>query len=138
MRALVLTLLLLMPLPAAATVVTAARTLPAGTVITAEDLRLAEDKRAGLADPSEAIGMQTRITIYEGRPIQATLLQAPRLVARNQIVRLSFQRGSLRIETEGRAMSEGAAGDVIRVLNLESRGNVNARVNPDGTLSVLN
>lgn len=138
MRALILTLALLAPLPAWATVLTAARTLPAGTVITAEDLRMAEDKRTGLADPSQAIGMQTRITIYEGRPIQATLLQAPRLVARNQIVRLSFRRGPLRIETSGRAMSEGAAGEVIRVLNLESRSTVNARVNPDGTLGVLN
>ena len=137
MRTLFLILILLAPLPAAATVLAAARTLPAGTVISEDDLTMAESKRPGLNDPAQAVGKQTRITIYEGRPIQASLLQAPRLVTRNQIVRITFQRGPLQISTEGRTLSEGAAGDVIRVLNLESRNSIMAQVNPDGSLTVL-
>ncbi|MDO5648309.1 flagellar basal body P-ring formation chaperone FlgA [Paracoccus sp. (in: a-proteobacteria)] len=131
-------LALLVPGLADAGVLAAARTLPAGTVLTAADLRAVDSTRPGLTDPAQAIGLQTRILIQEGRPIHATLLQAPRLVSRNQIVRLSFQRGPLRIETEGRAMSEGAAGDLIRVMNLESRSTITARVMEDGTLAVLN
>ena len=136
MRWLVL-LLALAPLPATAALLAAARTLPAGTVITAADLRAVDGDRPGLSDPSEAIGLQTRITIHEGRPLQASLLQAPRLIARNQIHPLVFQRGALRIVTEARTLSDGAAGDVIRVMNLESRATISAVVQPDGSLLAM-
>lgn len=127
---------LIAALPAAAGGLAASRNLPAGTVISAADLRAIDSKTPGLTDPSQAIGLQTRITIYEGRPIQASLLQTPKLVSRNQIVQLAFERGALRIVSDGRALDEGAAGDLIRVMNLGSRNTITARVNPDGTLSV--
>ena len=136
MRWLVL-LLALSPLPASAAVLAAARTLPAGTVITAADLRAVDGDRPGLSDPSQAIGLQTRITIQEGRSLQAALLQAPRLISRNQIHPLVFQRGALRIVTEARTLSDGAAGDVIRVMNLESRATISATVQPDGSLLAM-
>lgn len=138
MRALALILALLAPLPAAAGGLAAARTLPAGTIIGAADLRAVDGDRRALTDPSQVIGKQTRITIHEGRPIQATLLQAPKLVGRNQIVRLSFRRGALRIDAQARTLSEGAAGDVIRVMNLDSRNIVAALVEENGTLTALN
>lgn len=138
MRILALMIAFLSPLPALAGGLAAARTLPAGTVISAADLRAIDSDRPGLTDPSEAIGLQTRITIYEGRPIQASLLEAPRLVSRNQIVRLNFTRGALRILASGRALDEGAVGDLVRVMNLESRRTIAARVEPDGSLSVAN
>ncbi|MDO5631790.1 MAG: flagellar basal body P-ring formation chaperone FlgA [Paracoccus sp. (in: a-proteobacteria)] len=115
----------------------AARTLPAGTVISESDLIRTADAR-GIRDAEQAIGQQTRFTIYEGRPVTASVLRAPRLVDRNQIVRLAYERGALRIEAEGRALSEGAAGDVIRVMNTASRSTVTARVNSDGSVTVIN
>ena len=129
-------ILALAPLPASAAVLAAARTLPAGTVIAAADLRAIDSDRPGLSDPSEAIGMQTRITIREGRPLQASLLQAPRLIGRNQIHPLVFQRGALRIVTEARTLSDGAVGDVIRVMNINSRTTVSGRVAEDGSIRV--
>nr|WP_246449018.1 flagellar basal body P-ring formation chaperone FlgA [Paracoccus amoyensis] len=119
-------------------ILAAARTLPAGTVLTAADLRAADSDRPGISDPSQIIGLQTRITIYEGRPLQASLLQAPKLIARNQIVQVTFQRGPLRIVTEARTLSDGAAGDLVRVMNLESRSTISATVQPDGSLLALN
>ncbi|TBN42498.1 flagellar basal body P-ring formation protein FlgA [Paracoccus subflavus] len=130
-------ILALAPLPASAAVLAAARTLPAGTVITAADLRAMDGNRLGLSDPSEAIGLQTRITIHEGRPLQASLLQAPKLISRNQMHPLVFERGALRIVTTARTLSDGAAGDVIRVMNLESRATVSAVVQPDGSLLAM-
>lgn len=130
--------LALAPLPAQAAVLAAARTLPVGTIITAADLRAIDGDRPGLSDPSEAIGLQTRVTIREGRPLQAALLQPPRLITRNQIHPLVFQRGALRIVTQARTLSDGAAGEVIRVMNLESRTTISATVQPDGSLLALN
>ena len=138
MRALLHVIAFLAALPATAGGLAASRTLPAGTIITPADLRAVDSDRPGIDDPSQAIGLQTRITIYEGRPIQATLLQAPKLVGRNQIVRLSFRRGALRIDAQGRTLSDGAAGEVIRVMNLESRSIIVALVEDDGSLTTLN
>ena len=130
-------ILALAPLPASAAVLAAARTLPAGTVIAAADLRAIDSDRPGLSDPSEAIGLQTRITIHEGRPLQASLLQPPRLISRNQMHPLIFRRGTLRIVTTARTLSDGAAGEVIRVMNLESRATVSAVIQPDGSLLAM-
>lgn len=130
-------LVALSPVSAQAAVLAAARTLPAGTVITAGDLRAVDADRPGLSDPSEAIGLQTRITIHEGRPLQASLLQAPKLVSRNQMHPLVFQRGALRIVTTARTLSDGAAGEVIRVMTAESRTTVSAVVQPDGSLLAM-
>lgn len=118
--------------------VVAARTLPAGTVLSAADLTMGETPASAISDPSLAVGMQTRITIYEGRAIHANALRPPQLIERNQIVRLAFQRGALRIEAEGRALSPGAAGDVIRVMNTASRQTISVQVGPNGSLTPLN
>lgn len=128
-------LLALLPGTALADGLTAARVLPAGTVLTAADVVAAPGARARLS-PDQAIGQQLRSTVYEGRPITAAHLSTPTLVSRNQIVTLAYDNASLRIETEARALGAGSAGDVIRVMNLASRATVSARINPDGTLSV--
>lgn len=128
--------LLAAPMTVDAAVLAAARTLPAGTVISAADLRAIDSTRPGLSDPSEVIGRQTRVTIFEGRPLHPNLLQTPRLVSRNQVVRLYFQRGGLRIDMQGRALGDGGAGDVVRVMNIDSRNTVSARIQADGSLLV--
>ncbi len=123
----------LLSFPAQAAI-TAARDLPAGTIIGPSDLAWIEEVPGGIDDPAQAIGKQARVAIYEGRPVVPGALRAPVLVSRNQIVRVAFDSGPLRIETEGRALSEGAAGDVVRVMNLASRNTISALVNADGTL----
>ena len=73
----------------------AARSVPAGTVLTAADLTLGP----GGIDPSLAIGQQTRVALYEGRSIGAGQLTRPTLVSRNQVVTLRYESRGLRIET---------------------------------------
>lgn len=125
----------MLPLPSLAAEFVAARNLPAGTVIAPADLRLADDDQE-TGDPTSLIGLETRVTVYEGRPVLEKLLRAPTLVERNQIVRLQFRRGEVYIATDGRALEQGRAGDVIRVLNQASRNTVTAEILPDGTLHV--
>lgn len=138
MRALLL-IAALIALPAAAPAgsLAALRTLPAGSVIAAGDITLNAALKGGLDDPAQVIGKEARVTIYEGRPILAASIAAPTLVDRNQIVTVGWARGGLSIHAEGRALGRGGAGDVIRVLNIASRVTLSARINPDGTLSVV-
>ncbi|WBU53455.1 flagellar basal body P-ring formation chaperone FlgA [Paracoccus sp. SCSIO 75233] len=134
MRGALLMAVLLAPVDAAAGVV-AARNLPPGTVIAADDLGFDPDA-PGIGMAEEAVGLQTRIAIYEGRPVMAGALRPPVLVSRNQIVRMAYEAGSLEIVTEGRALTEGAAGDDVRVMNLASRTTVSAKVMADGAVVV--
>ena len=125
----------MLPLAVAADELTAVRTLPAGTLLTAGDVTVTASARQGLT-PAEALGKQLRVAVYEGRPIAASHLTTPTLVRRNQIITLAYDSPALRIETEGRALAAGGAGEVIRVMNIASRATLTARINPDGTATV--
>lgn len=129
--------LLVLTAPALADSVVATRTIRAQTIISIEDLTTVEAALPGaLADPALAVGMEARVAIYAGRPVRAQDLSPPALIERNQLVPLIFLSGGLAISTEGRALARGAAGEVIRVMNLSSRNTVNGRVGPDGAIYV--
>lgn len=128
-------ILALLPLAVAADEIAAARTMPAGTVLTDADLTITAGPDIGLT-PADAIGKQLRMAVYQGRAITRGQLATPTLVARNQLVTLAYENAALRIETEGRALGAGGEGDVIRVMNLSSRATLTARINADGSVTV--
>ncbi|RDD94260.1 flagella basal body P-ring formation protein FlgA [Paracoccus pantotrophus] len=135
MRGLVL-LLMLLPQGTLAGSVVANRTLPAGTVIAAGDVSLVPDQPGGIEEIAAVLGQQLRVMVYQGRRIDPSTLTAPTLVGRNQIVTIAYEKAALRIEAEGRALSAGSAGQVIRVMNNASRVTVSGRVAADGTVIV--
>ena len=118
--------LLLLAAPVQAEVVLAARTLRAGTPITAADIGVSPDAAplGAASQPDQAIGQEARVTLYAGRPIPLSGLAPPALVERNQLVTLIFRRGGLDIRADGRALGRGAAGDEIRIMNLGSRSTI--------------
>lgn len=129
-------LLLALPQPGLAGALLATRTLPAGTVIAAADVAPSAEADGVTADVAQVIGLQLRVMVYQGRKIDPSLLTAPTLVDRNQIVTIAYEKSALRIEAEGRALSAGSVGQVIRVMNSASRVTVSGRVAPDGTVVV--
>ncbi|WP_374635834.1 flagellar basal body P-ring formation chaperone FlgA [Paracoccus sp. (in: a-proteobacteria)] len=135
MRAL-LFLFILMPGWALAGSVIAQRTLPAGTIIMPGDVAVSAEGTGGPTEISQVVGQQLRVAVYEGRPIEARFLTVPTAVNRNQIVTLAYEKSALRIEAEGRALSAGSVGQIIRVINTASRVTVSGRIAPDGTVIV--
>ncbi len=127
----------LLALPAAADVVVPARTLPPGALIGPGDLVTRDIDIAGAVDdPAQIIGMEARVALYAGRPVQPGDVGFPAVVERNGIVALVYNRGGLTIATEGRALDRAGPGEVIRVMNLASRSTVSARIGADGTAYV--
>lgn len=123
--------------PALADSLVATRTIRAQTTIVAEDFASVDaDIPGALSDPAAAIGQEAKVTIYAGRALTADSIGAAALVERNQTVSLVFRSGGLSILTEGRALSRGGAGDVIKVMNLSSRTTVSGIIRTDGTVSV--
>lgn len=130
-------LLFALATPASADALVATRTIRAKTVLAPEDLTLVSAAIPGaLSDPGQAVGLETRVAIYAGKPLHAGDLGPPTLVERNQTVTLVYLSGGLAISTEGRAMVSGAEGDAIRVMNLGSRNTVTGRIGPDGAVYV--
>ncbi len=124
---------------ASADVVVPVQTLRAGTILTAEDLRVDGRSYSGtVEDLSAAIGKEARVVLYAGRPIRREDITEPATVQRNQIVPLVFERAGLRISTGGRALDRGSPGDLIRVMNVSSRKTLFGRILPDGSVDVSN
>jgi flagellar basal body P-ring formation protein FlgA len=129
--------LLALAAPVAAEVLVPTRTLPAQTVIGPGDVMVSDLVVPGaMVDPAAVIGMETRVALYPGRPIVAADLALPATVERNAVLPLVYASAGLRITTEGRALDRAGPGDVIRVMNLESRTTVTARIGADGAAYV--
>lgn len=130
-------ILILWAMPATAETLVAARTLRAQTIVAPGDLIVASGTVPGTAaDPAEVIGLETRVAIYQGRPIRPADLGPPAIVDRNQMVTLGYQAGPLNITAEGRAMGRGGVGDRIRVMNIASRTTVTGVIAADGSVLV--
>lgn len=115
----------------------AARTLPAQTVLSDTDIRVGATPVAGaLRRPMDAIGLETRTVIYEGRPLRPADIGPAAVVERNEIITLSFAGYHLEIATDGRALDRGATGDRVRVMNLASRKTVTATITGPGMAQV--
>ncbi|GAB4293052.1 MAG: flagellar basal body P-ring formation chaperone FlgA [Roseovarius sp.] len=129
--------LVALPAAAAADMVVATRTIRALTTIAAEDVAVQDGAAPGVAArPAEVIGQEARVAIYAGRPVVLADIGPPAVIERNQIVPLVFDRGTLRIVTEGRSLSRAAVGEQVRVMNLSSRSTVSGRVGEDGRVHV--
>ncbi|HET8997908.1 MAG TPA: flagellar basal body P-ring formation chaperone FlgA, partial [Acetobacteraceae bacterium] len=116
--------------------------LPAGTVLRAEDLRLARIRVSRLHGAvvrtmQDAAGLQLRRPALPGQPLQRADLVRPSLVQRGATVRLELQAGGLRLTAQGIAMQSGAAGERIRVMNTASRALLEAVVSGPDAVRVL-
>ena len=130
-------LCLLIADPALADIVVAARTLRAQTTLTPADLNVEPGDMPGtFAGKAELIGKETRVVLYEGRPILPEDIGPPALVERNQIVTLAYDRAGLSIRVEGRSLARAGVGETVRVMNLSSRSTLSGRVQADGTVLV--
>ena len=127
----------MVPAPALADSIIAARTIRAKAVVAAADLAVSPDSVPGAIETlDDAVGLEARATIFAGRPLTAGDLTQPAVVERNGLVEMVYDQGGLTILAEGRALNRGAPGDRIRVMNLASRMTVTGTVAGPGRVSV--
>ncbi|WP_051329911.1 flagellar basal body P-ring formation chaperone FlgA [Niveispirillum irakense] len=119
------------------------RRLSPGEVITKDDLAMMpmrSDQIGGraLTDPASLIGMEARRVLSPGRPIPSnSVINAP-LVRRNGAVTVEYRQDGLVLTAKGRALGDGAQGDVIRVQNMDSNRTLTATVTAPGVVSAAN
>jgi flagellar basal body P-ring formation protein FlgA len=91
---------------------------------------------ADAAAREQAVGMQMRRPIRAGQPLRAADLARPDLVQRDQPVTVIFQTAGLYLTTRGKALDNGTEGDVVSVLNVQSKRTVTGTVTGRGQVTI--
>ena len=83
-----------------------------------------------------AVGMQARRQLRAGQAIRTADLAKPDLVQRDQAVSIIFQTAGLYLTTRGKALDNGTEGDVVSVLNIQSKRTVTGTVTGRGQVTI--
>jgi flagella basal body P-ring formation protein FlgA len=122
-------------------VVVTTRALSKGDVIAREDLAFSERDRAELPgnvvrDLESLVGLRAKRGLSGDQLVRVGDFEPVPLVERGDRVMLVLEAGALRIPAAGEARERGAAGDWIRVVNLDSKREISGRVDPEGRVHV--
>jgi flagella basal body P-ring formation protein FlgA len=89
-----------------------------------------------VASRDAAVGMQARRQLRAGQALRTADLTKPDLVTRDQNVTLIYESSGLYLTIRGKALEGGTEGDVVNVLNLQSKRTVSGIVVGRGQVSV--
>ena len=110
-------------------------------LITADDIvwKQLDAKRVGadmVLDASDLIGMTARRNIPAGQPIRRGDVQAPKLVNKGELVLVSLTSSRLQLSVQGKALQNGAKGEVVQVLNPKSNRVIEGTVSGPNQVTV--
>jgi len=88
------------------------------------------------ASRDRAVGMQARKQLRAGQALKTADLAKPDLVQRDQSVTLIYESTGLYLTIRGKALEGGTEGDVVNVLNLQSKRTVSGVVTGRGQVSI--
>ena len=122
-------------------VLTLAQPLDKGQLVRPEDVTVLRLPRSrvparSLTEVADVAGLAARSNLRPGRPLSRSDLERPQLIARGDQVTLIFEIGAMRLTTKGQAMASGAAGDLIDIMNIQSRRTVTGTVLGRGQVRV--
>ncbi len=118
------------------------RRMVPGEVIRADDITWQEVRADRLSrnvvlDPVNLLGLSPRRPIRAEKPLLGNDLRRPILVAKNSLVTIRLETERMVMTARGRALEQGANGDVIRVVNTKSNQIISASVTGSGIVRVV-
>lgn len=122
-------------------VVVPLRTINRGEIIQAGDIMLERRPRDMAAndtvvETTAAIGKSARRVLSSGQLLRANDLQRLEIVARNEIVTVMYQAPGLMLTMRGRAQEAGAQGDIVSIMNVQSKKILQGTVIGQGRVAV--
>ncbi|MFY8105362.1 MAG: flagellar basal body P-ring formation chaperone FlgA [Elstera sp.] len=117
------------------------RAVGTGEVIQAGDVsiqRLRADQagRSYVVDPDRIIGKTARRTLLAGQPVRPGDLNSTMMVQKNAPITVNVVSGPMALAMQGKALDDGALGDMVRVLNIRSNKVLSGIVSAPGTVTV--
>jgi flagella basal body P-ring formation protein FlgA len=117
-----------------------ARNVERNEVLKASDVVVERRPKAevgpDVATRDRALGMQARRQLRFGQALKIADLAKPDLVQRDQNVTLIYESPGLYLTIRGKALEGGTEGDVVNVLNLQSKRTVSGVVTGRGQVSI--
>ena len=115
--------------------------IKAGSVISASDLSTISLRdtmvpRGALVNIADLQGMAASKTLYPNKPLRGVDIALPQLVERGGELTIIYESDTIRLTAKGKALQNGARGEMIRVVNMESNKNLQAMVSGDGVVVV--
>ena len=114
-------------------IVVAANDLNAGDTLKESDLKLEwvafrTQGQRGFTVIESLIGLRVKRSMNLGRPIEGAAVESPALVSRGELVGFKFRAGDLEINAKVEALGSGSSGDVIDVLNKDTKKKLRAKI----------
>lgn len=102
-------------------------------VISASDLIWMEVPANKLRDDTalkeaDLVGLSARGLIQPNEPVSTSLLVAPKMIKRGQMVTLSLSAGRITLTAKGKALHDARLGEIVRVENPDSQKILQAKV----------
>ena len=117
------------------------RRVSRGETIRVSDIDMIKMRRNAVGpnaiiDKRRIVGRTPRRLLHTGKPLQATDLRLPFLVAKGKLVTLTVRNKHMYITARGRALENGAKGDVVRVSNTRSRNTIQGVVDGPNRVTI--
>ncbi|MBS1167681.1 MAG: flagellar basal body P-ring biosynthesis protein FlgA [Proteobacteria bacterium] len=98
------------------------------------------DKRrvpgSAVIDTNDLVDMAAKHPLRAGEVIATADIEPPRVILRGDLVTLQYSRPGLTLSARGRALGDGAKGDLVSVLNEQSKRTIQGVVTGAGTVEV--
>ncbi len=122
-------------------IATVARTIEHGGVLKESDVLMerrprAEVGRDVVTKREQAAGLAARNSLQPGRPLRISDLMTPDLIQRNETVTLIYQMPGILLTLRGKAVESGAEGDVINVINEQSKRTLQGTIVGPGRVAI--
>jgi flagellar basal body P-ring formation protein FlgA len=112
------------------------RNIPQGEVIKASDVMIERRPKTEVIAIEDVLGFAAKHALRAAQVIRASDVTKPELVARNGTVTITYEAPGMVLSIRGQALEGGALGDVINVINVQSKRTFQATVTAPGRVTV--
>ncbi len=118
-----------------------ANSLQSGAIISPSDIEmraipLAYAQNSGFANIDQLIGKQIRRATRSGVMLRPSDIMEPEVISRSDFVTIYYKKGPLTLSIKGQALNSAAKGEMVSVLNLNSKNIVRGTAIAPGTVEI--
>lgn len=104
-----------------------------GDVINEHDIKMMQVRQDQInqnvaLSADDLIGMTPRRSLTSDKPVRMADLERPQIVKKGELITMVLKNGPMTLTAKGKALDNGAKGDLIRVLNTESNRTIEAEI----------
>ena len=106
------------------------------TDITYVDVRERDLPKGALIQIADIQGMAAAKPLGAGSPVRNTDIALPRLVDRGAMINILYKDGPISLSAKGKALQNGAKGEMVRILNVSSNTHLQGMVTADNQVTI--